>query len=300
VWTKEIDRKLLILHVSYEFYQKNHLVEIRRARLRELCDDRLNQETDGLQDSFGGGSFEWCLKELEKLGLFRVVQKNLKETVIVLNINRIEHFIQRGESRSSGSSLDRAGKKVIETNIEDSILEEIIEEVYDKIMDRVVEIKYNSKPPESYHEIRNLIAKIMANMMSRAFDISVLYDPGSKMQPNKEFIIHVITPVLKMIEHNMEAPFKITIDYKGISMPSKQVLPRYEPAMDQLINDCFIRWLKSAYDFTISEEDKIKLTGGKVKFLSEPVLGYYKIFGSSMYEYLNLLLKKGHQIYESN
>jgi hypothetical protein len=297
MWTKRVDKKMLILMVLHELHQNSPISEIRRARLRELCDDRLNQETDGLQDSFGGGSFEWCLKQLEKLGLFRVVQKDLKETVIVPNIKRIEQFIQRGESRSS---LDHAGNKVIETNVEDSILEEIIEEVYDKIMDRAVEIKYNSKPPESYHEIRDFIAKIMANMMSRAFDISVLYDPGSKMQPDKEFIMHAITPVLKMIEHNMEAPFKIIIDYKGISMPSKEVLPRYEPAMDQLFNDCFIRWLESAYDFTISEEDKIKLREGKDKFLSEPLLGYYKIFSSSMYQYLNLLLKTVHLIYESN
>jgi hypothetical protein len=161
MWTKRVDKKMLILMVLHELHQNSPISEIRRARLRELCDDRLNQETDGLQDSFGGGSFEWCLKQLEKLGLFRVVQKDLKETVIVPNIKRIEQFIQRGESRSS---LDHAGNKVIETNVEDSILEEIIEEVYDKIMDRAVEIKYNSKPPESYHEIRDFIAKIMANM----------------------------------------------------------------------------------------------------------------------------------------
>jgi hypothetical protein len=288
---------LLILTVLHELYQNNGIPEVRRARLKELCDDRLNQETDGLQDSFGGGSFEWCLKKLEKLGLCRAVQKKVKETVIIPNASRIEHFMQREES---GSSLDRADKKVIETNVEDSILEEIIEEVYDKIIDKVIEIKYNLKPPESYYEIRNFVAEIMANMMSRAFDISVSYDPGTKMQPNKEFIIRMITPILKMIEHNMEAPFKITIDYKGISEPSKEIFPRYEPAMNQSFNACFIRWLKSAYDFTISEEDKIKLKEGKDKLLSEPALGYYQIFCYSVNQYLSLLQSTGHLVYESN
>jgi hypothetical protein len=75
MWTKKVDRMLLILTVLHELYQNNGIPEVRRARLKELCDDRLNQETDGLQDSFGGGSFEWCLKNLEEQGLLGRVRK---------------------------------------------------------------------------------------------------------------------------------------------------------------------------------------------------------------------------------
>jgi hypothetical protein len=122
VWTKEIDRNLLILHVLYEFYQKNDLVEIRRARLRELCDDRLNEETNGDNDSYGGGSFAWCIKELKRQGFFRCIHRKKNETIIIFNIKRIEYILQREKLENS---FDKVNNKMIETNVEDSILEDM-------------------------------------------------------------------------------------------------------------------------------------------------------------------------------
>jgi hypothetical protein len=296
VWTKEIDRKLLVLRVLRELYQNNRTSEIRRATLKELCDDRLDQETRHRHETFGGGSFEWCLNKLEEQRLFTRVHKSRKETIIIPNENRINYILQREELEAS---FDKVDKKLIETNVEDSILEEIIEEVYSNILDRVVEVKYNSKPPESYYKIRNYLAKIVANGLSRAFDLNVSYDPSStsNMQPNKEFIKAVAAPVMKLVEHNPESPFNITINYKGLSMPSMEVLSRYEPAFFQLTNECFTGWVKAAYNFTISEEDKRKLIDGRVQLLSKPALEYYGIFRNSIYQYLILLQSMGSLIY---
>jgi hypothetical protein len=297
MWTKKVDRKMLILRVLYELYQNNPTSEIKRAKLKEECDDRINLETNGAHEVYGGGSFEWCLKDLENKGLLERVHKKKKETIIVPNINRIEYVLQRDELESS---LDKADRRVIETNVEDSILEEIIEEIYGKILDRVVEINYNSKPPESYYEIRNFIAKIIANMMSRAFDLNVSYDQSSKMQLNKELIKAIVTPIFEIVEHNLGSPFNIAINYKGLSIPSMEVLPRYEPGISQSFNNCFIEWVKSAYGFTISEEDEIKLREGNEKLLPKPASEYYNVFRSSAYQYLVLLLSKGHLVYNSD
>lgn len=293
MWTKKVDRNLLILRVLYEFYLNNLTVEIRRARLRELSDDKLNQETSGLHDSYGGGSFERCLRDLENQGYLTCIHSRKKETTIILNIKRIEYIIQ---SEQLESSFDKIDKRIIETNVEDSILEEIIEEVYGKILDMAVAEKYSQTPPESYYEIRKFIANINANMMSRAFDLNVSYDPTAKMQPNRELIIALATLIFKMVESNLAAPFKITIDFKGLSMPSKEVLSKYEPAISQSFNNCFIRWVKSAYHLIISEDDKRKLAEGKDKLLSEPVSGYYRIFCESVSHYLGLLQSTSHLV----
>jgi hypothetical protein len=285
-----------MLKILHELYENNQTSEVKRARLKEACDDRLNQETAGAHESYGGGSFECCLKDLEKQGLLRCVHSKKKETTIISNMNRIEFILQREVLETS---FDKADKRIIETNVEDSILEEIIEEVYGKLLDRVVDLKYNLKPQKSYYEIRDFIAKIIANMMSRAFDINVSYDP-SKMQLNKESIKAVVTPIFEIVEHNLGSPFNITISYKGISIPSMEILSRYEPAISQSLNDCFIGWIKSAYDFTINEEDKKKLREGKEKLLPKPASEYYKVFSSSVYQYLALLLSTGHLVYESD
>lgn len=287
---------MLVLRVFRELYQNNRISEVRRATLKESCDDRLFQETNGRHEVFGGASFEWCLDKLEKQGLLTRVRKTSKETIIIPNENKIDYTLQCNELEAS---FDKADKKLIETNVEDNILEEIIEEIYGKILDRVVDAKYNSKPPESYREIRNLIAKTFANMLSRAFDLNVSYDPSStsNMQPSKEFIMAVAEPVMQLVEHNPESPFSITINYKGLSMPSMKVLPRYEPAFLQLTKDCFIGWVKATYNFTISEEDKRKLTDDKVQLLSKPALEYYGIFTDSIHQYLSLLQSIGPLIY---
>jgi hypothetical protein len=296
MWTKKIDRKNLVLRVLRELYQNNQTSEIRRANLKNSCDDRLNQETNGRHEVFGGASFEWCLDKLEKQGLLTRVRKTSKETTIFPNKNKIDYILQCDELEAS---FDKADKKLIETNVEDSLLEEIIEEIYGKILDKVVEAKYNSKPPESFREIRHLITKTFANMLSRAFDLNVSFDPSSTstMQPSKEFILAVVEPVMKLVEHNSESPFSITINYKGLSMPSMKVLPRYEPAFLQLNKDCFIGWVKATYNFTISEEDKRKLIDGKVQLLSKPALDYYGIFRDSILQYLSLLQSIGPLIY---
>ena len=57
----------------------------------------LNQETNGANESYGGSSFEWCLKNLEKQGLLGRVHKKKKETIIIPYVKRMEYIMQREE-----------------------------------------------------------------------------------------------------------------------------------------------------------------------------------------------------------
>ena len=216
------------------------------------CDDRLNKETNGAHESYGGGSFQWWLTKLEERGFLKCKHNGKRETTIIPDINRIEYFLQ---CQKLESSLDKVDQRIIETNVEDSILEEIIE-VYYRLLDRAVELKYHQKPSESYYAIRKFIASFTANVMSRAFEFNISYDPTTKKQPNKEFIMAIATPIFNIVERDPETPFSVKIDYKGLSMPSMEVLPRYEPALSPLLIDCFLKWTKSAYNYTVSEEDK--------------------------------------------
>jgi hypothetical protein len=47
MWTKNIDKRLIILQVLTEFYQKNNTIEIRRTELKKHCDNRLYELTNG-------------------------------------------------------------------------------------------------------------------------------------------------------------------------------------------------------------------------------------------------------------
>jgi len=254
--------------------------------LRELCDDRLNKETNGEHESYGGGSFQWWLTKLEERGFLKCKHIEKRETTIIPDINRIEYFLQRQKLESS---FDKVNQRIIETNVEDSILEEIIEEVYCKLLDRAIELKYHQEPSESYYAIRKFIASFTANVMSRAFEFNISYDPTTKIQPNKEFIMAIATQIFNIVERDPEAPLSVKIDYKGMSMPSMEVLPRYEPAFSPLFIDCFLIWTKSTYNYTVCEEDIRKLREGNNASLSESALEYYGIFCHSVVEYLSLI-----------
>ena len=71
MWTKNLDKKLIVLQILSEFYERNNETEIRRARLKESCEDRLNQVTGGLHDNYGG-SFDRYLRELEQIGAITI------------------------------------------------------------------------------------------------------------------------------------------------------------------------------------------------------------------------------------
>src|SRR4026208_1907995 len=139
MWTKNTDKRLLILQVLYDLYQKNNITEIRRVKLKELCDNKLNEETEGEQDDYGG-SFQRYLKELEDKGMLRCIQVGKKETTIIADVRRIEYQVQLKEINES---LDKKDKKILQTSFEDSIWEELVEETFSSELDKIIRLKYN-------------------------------------------------------------------------------------------------------------------------------------------------------------
>ena len=184
MWTKNLDKKLIILQVLHEFYEKNNETEIRRAKLNELCGDRLNQVTNGLHDSYGG-SFDRYLRELEQVGaITRRAQKSRKFTFIISNIGRIEAILTEIKLNESFRRID---KKMIEQNVEDSMLEELIENTYNLAIDKLVNPTH-SLTPDSYFIMKEMIAKVMANTLSRCFEFNISYEDQSNFQLDNQFI----------------------------------------------------------------------------------------------------------------
>ena len=132
MWTKNIDKNLIILQVLYELYQKNNIDEIRRAELKEYCDNRLYELTSGEQVEYGG-SFERCLNSLEELGALKCIKKGAKLTVVVANIKRIENLLL---DKKLNDTLGNVNVRMLQKKIEDELWEEIIEEEADFAFDR--------------------------------------------------------------------------------------------------------------------------------------------------------------------
>jgi hypothetical protein len=286
MWTKPVDKPSSMVEILHEFYQNNDKkLEIRRAILKKLFEDKISKELGGNIRYHGGGSFQRCINKLQYEG-FISVQKTTKKTIILMNIKKIEYQLQVQSLKTSFDQTDR--KRIVEENVEDSILGEIIEEFYGSELDKTIQSKYKSKPGESYYIIKELMAKSMANMMSRAFEFNVNYDPGGHFHVDREFVMAMASPIFEKAQKDQEAAFKVTIEYKGVSKSEKDALAIYGPAISDLEIDCFVRWVKAVFDYVVKEEEKNNLNEAKQYLLGEPVSTYYNIFVENCNEYLNL------------
>src|SRR5437762_12739657 len=95
MWTKNIDKRQIILQVLLEICEKNNITEVRRAVLKDRCDDELFKKTDGREDTYGG-SFERYLKEMEGKNALKIIQKSKKKTMIAPNITKIKRLLLWG------------------------------------------------------------------------------------------------------------------------------------------------------------------------------------------------------------
>ena len=154
-------------------------------------------------------------------------------------------------------SFRRSDKKVIEQNVEDSMLEELIENTYSLAIDKLFNPKSNPTP-DSYFIIKEMIAKVMANTLSRCFEFNISYEDQSGFQLDKQFITAIASPVITMAQRNSKAPFKITLEYKGMLQSSDEVRMRFGPVLLKMRDEYFIRWAKASFNYDVKEDDKRK------------------------------------------
>ena len=120
-------------------FEKNNITEIRYNQLKELCNNRLNQETKGEQTAYGG-SFERHLKYLIDKDLVKRVYGGKILTMIISDIHKIEHALQESKLNES---LDRVDKKFMDSTFEDDTWQEIIEKIFGSAMDKEIKDRYN-------------------------------------------------------------------------------------------------------------------------------------------------------------
>lgn len=295
MWTKNIDKVTLILQVLYELFQKNNITTIRRTDLKERCNDRLIHLTRGEQEDYGG-SFQRHLKALEKQKLLTCIRKGKKETVIIPMMQKIEYYL---EDKKLNESFNTKDKKIIEYSPEDSIWEEFVVEAYRTKLDKAIKQKYNLDPDcfevnsteqRSYVLIKETIAKSMANMMSRVFEFKVSYPDDKNFQVDRYFYNTLVEAIIKVIQRNPEAPFKIEFDFKGIPIEhAEDINAVHGPSFFRLVSEFFVEWADQIHNYKVSEEDKTKITQGQSNLLEKPTSEYFAIFNQSITEYTELL-----------
>jgi hypothetical protein len=134
-----------------------------------------------------------------------------------------------------------------------------------------------------------MIAKVMANSLSRCFEFNISYNDQSDFQLDNSFITAIADPVVTMARRNTKAPFKVLIEYKGIPQSPDELRMRIEPILLRMSTEYFIKWVKAAFNYDVQEDDKRKLKEGQYDLLNGPANEYYYIFKKSTMEYFSMM-----------
>jgi hypothetical protein len=219
--------------------------EIRRAQLLEDCNDRLCKATGGKIDTYGG-SFERSLKYLEELRAVKCVKRGKKLTVVVPDMKRIGDLLINYKLKGS---LDDMRGTIIQRKIEDELWEQIVEKetnlAFDVKSPELIEnlgmylpLKNKSKQTESHMLLKEISGKIASHVLSRLLDFYVQHQDQS-FQLREDIMVDLGIAARKIGIHNLRAPFKVIIEYKGFPETGVKLGHMVGPAISKMIGENF-------------------------------------------------------------
>jgi hypothetical protein len=211
MWTKYVDKKLIILHVLLEEYRKTGVTKVRRSRLKDMCIDKLLEESGGSQEIYGG-SFERYLKQLEELRAINI--KRVRKTTTKVTITTIISDIPRIESLLLNKRMnDTIDMKIASRQIEESLWEEIIVEEVSSLLDkkrRELVQKLNPELPlmddRLFHSVmKETVARIASNLASRIYEFHIAHK-DDRFQWDRDLMLDFGILAKKVANRNRSIP----------------------------------------------------------------------------------------------
>jgi hypothetical protein len=291
MWTKNIDKELIILQVLLDIYEKDNITEIRRSVLKQKCEDQLNIKTGGEQVDYGG-SFERYLKELEQEKALEIIQRSKKKTIIILNITRIKHLLTA--KRLSGL-LDESTPHFTEEEIQQSKWEKIIENevglgVDDEFKGLVqrASLDNDSMIQKSHQVMREVTKKIASSLASMLYEFYVVHK-HDRFELDEPTIADLGILARRIASRDPTAHFKLVIEYKGVPQDKNKLELFLAPSMYKIIAEYFVKWAHAVFNYEVNEDDKRNISENRTDLLGHETRWYYdRFFDKSLPIYMGL------------
>jgi len=298
MWTKNIDKILIILQVLLEIYEKNSITEIRRSVLKDRCDDELFKKTNGREDTYGG-SLERYLKELKEEKALEIIHKSKKNTIIVPNITRIKHLLT---SQRLGGLLDESTPHFTEEEIQQSTWERIIENEVGMALDNEVKEAYGSFDTDlikkRHSVMREATIKIASSLASTLYEFYVAHKHDG-FELDKATITDLGILARRIASRDPTTGFKLVIEYSGVPKDKNKLGLSLAPSMYKIIAEYFVKWAHSAFNYEVNEDDKRNISEVRIDLLSPEAKEYYDIFSNeALPQYMSIWETSNKKSYE--
>jgi hypothetical protein len=304
MWTKNIDKMLIILQVLLDIYEKDNITGVRRSVLKERCEDQLNVKTAGEQVDYGG-SFDRHLKELEKEKALEIIQKSKKKTIIIPNIARIKSLLTT--KRLSGL-LDESTPHFTEEEIQQAKWEKIIENEVGMALDNEVKelvqrsnasLSFDTDVIKKCHSVmREATIKIASSLASTLYEFYVAHK-HHRFELDEAMITDLGILARRIASRDPTARFRLVIEYKGVPEDKNKLGLFLAPSMYKIIGEYFVKWARSAFNYEVNEDDKRNVSEPRIDLLSPETKEYYDIFSNeTLPQYMRLWEKSNKKSYE--
>jgi hypothetical protein len=275
MWTKNIDKRLIILQVLLEICEKNNITEVRRSVLKDRCDDELFKKTDGREDTYGG-SFERYLKELEGKNALKIIQKSKKKTMIAPNIAKIKRLLLWG-------LLDESTPYFTEEEIQQSRWERIIENEVGMALDNEIKEAYgsfdNDMIKKTHSVMKEVTIKIASSLASGLYEFYIAHE-HDRFELDEATITDLGILARRIASRDPAAKFKLVIEYNGTPKDNNKLGSSLAPSTFKIMAECFVKWARSAFNYEVNEDDKRNISEVRIDLLTPETKEYYDIFSN--------------------
>jgi hypothetical protein len=294
LWTKNIDNEMLILEVLLQEYEKNGEKQIRRQKLKELCEDMLNEKTEGRMDAYEA-PFQRALKALEEKMAVKYEKKGPKLTLIIPDIPRIKSLLlgKKFDQFANEDADIRLTEQEMPATILEKLLEQDVEIKLEKGLKEInrksnLSLDFNDEHIQrSYLPLKEAIKKINSYVIQNLFDFIISHKDANFLL-DEDIAIDIGQVASKIMSKNIRAPFKVLIEYKGMTENDTILGLLFGAHTYNIASKYFVQWAQDVFNYTVSDEDIIKLQDGHIDLLTKTAKQYFDIFYDSLRTYVNM------------
>lgn len=293
-WPKYIDHELILLESISEYYEKNNKTEVRRTELKEICDERLYEKTEGRQAEYGGGTFQSTLKKLEENLALKILSKGPKKTIINFDIKRIKSLM----IYKKYGHLESDNTRITDQELSPDILQKITEDMIDVILEKGIKIKFPTINVDdqlirlSHHPLKEAAKKIGSFLASAQFDFILSHEDKEFRLSDEVYAQLVKIVLMDIVRKNPKKRFKILIEYKGLPYSGTKLgLVFMSPLFRTIIPKYFVEWAKNVHNYEVPNEDIDTFQNVRVDFLDRlnpSTRNFFNIFFDSLKKYVKI------------
>jgi hypothetical protein len=294
-WPKYIDHELILLESLSEYYEKHGRTQIRRAELKELCDDRLYEKTDGRQAEYGGGTFQSTIKKLEEKLALKQVSNAPKKTLFTIDIKRIKSLLL---DKKYGQFLESDNTRITDQELPTDVFQKITEDMVDAILEEGIRIKFlainldDQLIRRSHQPLKEAAKSIGSYFVSTQFDFIVSHEDKSFKLDDDAYAQLAKVILMDIVRKSPKKRFKLVIEYKGLPYSGTRLGLVFMPALFRTIMPkYFVQWAKQVHNYDVPNEDIYTLQNVTVNFLNQlhsSTKMLFNIFFDSLKKYFQI------------